>query len=394
MTSSPLLESARALMPELIRVRRAIHQHPEIGLHLPATRQVVVEVLEELDVEIHLHERTSGVVAIIRGGGDGPAVLLRADMDALPMPEDTGLAFASASGDVMHACGHDLHTSMLLGAARLLSDRRDQLAGPAMLMFQPGEEGDHGARWMLDEGLLKTGGVEPARAFALHVLSVMASGTVAVRSGPMMASADEIRITVTGRGGHASMPHLVVDPVPVAAEIVLAIETAITRRISVFDPTVVTFGRMSAGTAHNVIPETALLNGTIRALSEETRSATHELVARVAHGVAAAHDTTVEVDIQQGYPVTVNDADQHRLVSEVARRHFGDEAVVELANPIMGAEDWSYVLERVPGVMTFLGACPSHLDPAAAPPNHSNRVDFDEEAMAAGAALYAAVALE
>jgi amidohydrolase len=392
MTTSPLLAAARALLPEMIRVRRLLHGHPEVGLHLPVTRQLVVDELEAMGVGVHLHDTTSGLVGVIGADLAGPAVLLRADMDALPMPEDTGLSFASTNG-AMHACGHDLHTAMLLGAARLLTGSPDRLTGPVLLMFQPGEEGDHGARWMLEEGLLSTAGIAPVHAFAIHAFSVFPTGTVGLKPGPLMASADELFITITGRGGHASMPHLAADPVPVAAEIILAIETAITRRIPAFDPAVVTFGRVVAGTAHNVIPETALLNGTIRALSEETRSTVHELVARVAHGIAAAHDVSVEVDIRIGYPVTVNDVDRFAAVTSIAQDLIGPGAVEELAHPMMGAEDWSYVLQQVPGVMAFLGACPPHLDVASAPPNHSNRVDFDEEAMATGAALYAAVAL-
>lgn len=391
--TSHLLDSAMALLPEMIRIRRTIHRHPEVGLHLPLTRQVVIEELEAMGVEVGLHQQTSGVVGVIRGAGTGEPVLLRADMDALPMPEDTGLDFSSESGEAMHACGHDLHTAMLLGAAHLLHDRRDELPGPVILMFQPGEEGNHGARYMLEEGLLETCGTRPRHAFAIHVFSILPAGVIALRPGPQMASADELVITVSGRGGHASAPHFAADPVPVAAEIVLAIETALTRRIPVFDPAVVTFGMMSAGTAHNVIPESALLHGTIRALSEETRVSVHELAARVAHGVAAAHDVTVDVEIRQGYPVTVNDAERFAAVTAAARQLFGEERVQQLPEPVMGSEDWSYVLQQVPGVMAFLGACPRHLDPASAPANHSNRVDFDEEIMADGAALYAAVAL-
>lgn len=390
MTASGILGSARDLLPDMVRIRRALHAHPEVGLHLPVTRDLVVAELQALGIEVHTHQRTSGVVGVIPG--DGPAVLLRADMDALPMLEDTGLDFASSNG-AMHACGHDLHTAMLLGAARLLADRRDRLPRPVMLMFQPGEEGDDGAKWMIDEGLLTTAGLDVAHAFAIHVFSVMPSGVVTLRPGPLMAAADELRITVTGRGGHASMPHQAADPIPVAAEIILAIETAITRRVSVFDPAVVTFGRFEAGTAHNVVPETAMLHGTIRSLSVETRAAVHDLVARVAHGVASAHDVTVEVVIDHGYPVTVNDAGRYAAVVEIARDLLGEAAVSELPNPMMGAEDWSYVLERVPGVMAFLGGCPPGLDPSTAPANHSNRVDFDEQAMPVGAALYAAVAL-
>jgi hippurate hydrolase len=349
--------------------------------------------LDGMDLDIHLHDTSSGIVAVLAGRGTGPAIVLRGDMDALDMPEDTGLDFAAPAGG-MHACGHDLHTTMLIGAARLLSDRSTDLPGPVVFMFQPGEEGLHGARCMLEEGLLEVVDPRPARAFAIHVLTILPSGTVGLRPGPLMASADQVRVTVTGRGGHASMPHLAADPVPVACELVLAVETAVTRSIPVFDPAVVTFGVVSAGSAHNVIPESAFLHGTIRAMSEDTRGAVHELVARVAEGVASAHAMTVDVDIEKGYPVTVNDVAEYGRIKGLASALFGQDSVVEMAEPMMGAEDWSYVLEEVPGVMAFLGACPPELDPRTAPANHSNRVDFDERAMVQGVALYAAAALD
>jgi hippurate hydrolase len=260
-------------------------------------------------------------------------------------------------------------------------------------MFQPGEEGDHGAQIMLDEGLLEVVDPAPSGAFAMHVTPRYEAGTIHHRPGPQMASADEVYVTITGRGGHASAPFLAHDPIPVAAEIVLAIETALTRRINVLDPAVVTFARMVAGTTHNVIPETAELSGTIRALSEETRRQVHEMIERVATNVAAAHGVAAHVRIKTGYPVTVNDAGFSQLVTDAAVDLVGEDAVTPLPFPIMGAEDWSYVLQQVPGAMAFLGACPTELVPGEAPNNHSNRVRFDEDAMATGIALYAAVAI-
>ena len=393
MNNDSLLASARDLLPEIVELRRALHRHPEIGNDLPVTRETVLGALERLPLELHLHETTSGIVAVLEGGFPGPAVLLRGDMDGLPMPEDTGLPYTSEVHGAMHACGHDLHTAMLVGAAKLLSGQRDQLPGRVVFMFQPGEEGHHGAQIMLDEGLLNVVDPAPTGAFAIHVTALYESGTVHHRPGPQMASADEMYVTITGRGGHASAPYLAQDPIPVAAEIVLATETALTRRISVLDPAVVTFARIAAGTTHNVIPETAELSGTIRALSEDTRTQVHEMIERIATNVAAAHGVEAHVRIRPGYPVTINDDAFSQLVTDAATDLVGEDAVTPLPYPIMGAEDWSYVLQQVPGAMAFLGACPTELVPGDAPNHHSNRVRFDEEAMATGIALYGAVAM-
>jgi hippurate hydrolase len=261
-----------------------------------------------------LHDTTSGIAAVLRGGRPGETILLRGDMDALPMPEDTELDFASEHEGAMHACGHDLHTAMLVGAARLLSAVKDDLAGNVVFMFQPGEEGYAGARLMLEEGLLDSSGDRPTGAFAIHVSAWFASGTINHKPGPAMASADEVQITVTGRGGHASSPFLSLDPVPIAAEIVLAVETAVTRRINVFDPGVITFGSFRAGTANNVIPEQAQLLGTVRAFSEITRTELHLILERVATHIAAAHAAEATVDIRPGYPVSINDPEFAALI--------------------------------------------------------------------------------
>jgi hippurate hydrolase len=388
-----LLEAARSQQPLAVSLRRQIHAEPEVGNDLPLTRDKVLTALEGLPLDIRLNQTTSGIVAVLGGGRKGPAIILRGDMDGLPMAEDTGLEFSSRS-DTMHACGHDLHTAMLVGAARLLVDRADDLAGPVVFMFQPGEEGHHGARCMLDEGLLDVVTPRPTGAFALHVSAAYESGTVRHRPGTQMAAADEVTIVVRGRGGHASSPYLALDPIAVAAEIVLATQTAITRRVSVFDPAVVTFGSIDAGTTHNVIPETATLIGTVRSLSEDTRAEVHGLLKQVTAGIAAAHGATATVEISPGYPVSVNDGAFSARVTEIATDLVGEAAVVPLETPIMGAEDWSYVLSRVPGVMAFLGACPPELEPGEAPGNHSNLVQFDEDAMVAGMALLAAVALD
>ena len=388
-----LLGRARELLRDVVAIRRRLHRRPEIGLQLPRTQQVIVEELGRLGLEPRLGRTTTSVTAVIEGGRPGPTILLRADMDALPLHEDTGLEFASEVDGAMHACGHDTHVAMLLGATRLLIERRKDLAGNVLLMFQPGEEGHHGARFMLDDGLLDAGPSRPAAAFAIHIGTRYATGTINLRPGPAMAGSDRLLITVRGRGGHASAPHLAVDPIVVAAEIVVALQTMVTRRIDAFDPAIVTIARVEAGTTNNIIPEAAHLEGTVRTFSQETRQAVHEGIRRVVDGIARAHDAAAEVEIEPGYPVTSNDPAFTAAVRSLAVGLAGEDAVNDLPAPIMGAEDFSYVLQEVPGAMVFLGARPADVDPETAPQNHSNLVVFDEEPMALGVALYAAVAL-
>jgi amidohydrolase len=394
-----LLIEARDLLPEAVRLRRRLHQRPEVGLDLPFTQDAVLAALDGLPVEVRTGASTSSVVATLDGGGPGPTILLRGDMDALPMPEDTGLEYSSQLDGTMHACGHDTHVAMLAATARLLAARRDQLSGRVVFMFQPGEEGFHGARYMLEEHLLDVGPLPDGTdspvtgAFALHITSNFPSGSINLRGGTLMASSDVLRIVVRGRGGHASAPHHALDPIPIACEIVQAIQTMITRRIDVFDPAVVTVAHIKAGTTSNVIPETAEILGTVRAVSERTRTRVHSELRRVAEGIAAAHDAAADVEVELGYPVTVNDLGYADFALQAATELLGDGHVTTMRNPVMGAEDFSYVLQRVPGAMAFLGAAPPGVDPHHAPPNHSNRVTFDEDAMATGIAVYSEVAL-
>ncbi len=388
-----LLDTASALLPDIVAIRRDLHRRPERGLQLPGTQRRVLEELGRLGLAGRSGSSVSSVTAVIEGERPGPTILLRADMDALPLQEETGLDFASEVDGVMHACGHDTHVAMLLGAARLLLDRRDRLAGNVLLMFQPGEEGFHGARFMLEEGLLDGAPSAVTGAFALHISTRYRTGRLAVRPGAMLASADTIRITVRGRGGHASAPHLAADPITVAAEIIVALQAAVGRQVDVFDPAVVTIAQLVAGTTTNIIPETAFLGGTMRTVSAERRRHVRDLVRQVSEGIASAHGLTGEVDLEAGYPVTVNDPGFTDFVEDVAREILDPKVVHAMPAPNMGAEDFSYVLERVPGTIAFLGARPDGEDPHTAPQNHSNRVVFDEAPMAAGAALYAAVAL-
>jgi hippurate hydrolase len=372
-----------------VALRRAIHAEPELGLDLPKTTAKVKAALAGLPLEIREGRSTSGVVAILRGPANGRTVLLRGDMDALPLTEDTGLPFSSAHAGAMHACGHDTHVAMLAGAARALCAQRESLGGTVMFMFQPGEEGHHGARFMLEDGLLDP---LPDVAFALHISPNMPRGVFAGRTGPLLAAADKVTIKVTGAGGHASMPQDAVDPIPVLCEIVTAIQAMITRRISVFEPAVVTIAHIDAGTTNNVIPETGRLVGTIRTLSERTRATVHAGLERITVNIAAAHGATAQIDIDQGFPVTVCDGRITDLAARTARALYGEDGWTTMPNPIMGAEDFSYVLQKVPGAMAFLGAAPEGGDYRTCCALHSNRMVLDERVMARGIAMHCAMA--
>ena len=386
-----LVGEAESLLDRAVELRRKIHRRPEIGLVLPETQATVLAALEPLGLKTFCGNGTTSVIAVLEGGKPGPTTLLRGDMDALPMPEDTGLDFASEIPNAMHACGHDAHVAMLVGAVTVVSGRKSSLKGRVVFMFQPGEEGYGGAKLMLEEGLVEKFG-QIDRAFAIHVTPQVPSGMIVTRPGTLMASADEFRIVVQGRGGHASMPHDAVDPIPVACEIVLGLQAMVTRRVPVFDPTVVTISTLKAGTASNVIPETVELTGTMRAVSDSTRAYVLQRVKEVVEGIASAHLCTAQLTLEkEGYPVTVNDSEQAARTLQVARDLLGPARVIEAPSPVMGAEDWSYVLQKVPGSMAFLGVAPAGVEAPA--PNHSNRMLIDEHALSSGIAMYSAMAL-
>jgi hippurate hydrolase len=385
-----LMAEAEELLPDAVALRRRIHANPELGLDLPETAAAVLESLEGIDLEIARSEKSSGFLAMLRGARPGPAILLRADMDALPMQEDTGLEFKSRTEGRMHACGHDAHTAMLALTARLLDRHRFELAGSVALMFQAGEEGYFGAKVMIDEGLLDRA-PDLRAAFAIHVNPQFPPGVVASRPGPIMAAADIFQVLLKGKGGHASMPHDAVDPIPVACEIVQALQTLVTRRIDVFDPVVLTVSQISAGTTTNVIPESARLLGTLRSTSERSRERAQEGIRRVAAQVAAAHQVEPEIVVVNGYPVTVNDPEFSAFARTVAKDLLGADSYIDMPSPVMGAEDFSLVLQKLPGAMLLLGARPAGEAPPA--PVHSNRMMLNEEGMRAGIALHAAIAL-
>jgi amidohydrolase len=389
-----LHDEAAAIAAELTELRQSIHAEPEIGLDLPRTQRKVLDALEGLPLEVTLGQSLSSVTAVLRGGKPGKTVLLRADMDALPVTERSGVPYASATDGAMHACGHDLHTAMLAGAARLLSARQGELAGNVIFMFQPGEEGPGGGRIMVAEGVLDAAGERPVAAYALHVASgLLPLGRFASRPGTIMAAADTLHVTVHGRGGHGSQPHHAADPVPVACEIVLAMQAMVTRQFDVFDPIVVTVGTFHAGTADNVIPDEANFVATVRSFSPQARAAVQAAGPRLARDIATAHGLTATAEFVDGYPVTSNDPAELAFAEQTVAALLGEGRYFAAPDPLTGSEDFSYVLAEVPGAFLMLGACPPDADPFTAPFNHSAEAVFDDAALPDGTAVYAGLAL-
>ncbi|WP_308164351.1 M20 metallopeptidase family protein [Nonomuraea sediminis] len=376
----------------LVSLRRALHEDPELGLELPRTQRRVLAALAGLPLEITLGTAATSVTAVLRGRGGGPAVLLRADMDALPVQEETGLPYASRNPGVMHACGHDLHTAMLVGAAHLLCAAGDELPGDVILMFQPGEEGHDGAGVMLAEGLLEAAGRPPIAAYALHVQSVRQAGTFATRSGTVLSGTARMRVTVHGRGGHGAVPHRALDPVPPLAEMITAVHALVTRRFDAFDPVVVTVGHVSAGSLGTVIPASACFEATVRTYSEANRVAVRRLLCELVTGIAAAHGVTAEIDYGAELPVTVTDPAETAFARDTVEHLWGARRLAGMPHPHPASEDFSRVLARVPGAFVFLGARPAHVAPDEAQENHSPRAEFDDAVLPDGARLLAELA--
>ncbi|SMY01438.1 M20 metallopeptidase family protein [Brevibacterium aurantiacum] len=380
---------AQDLQDDLVTLRRALHANPELGYQLPFTQKTVLEELADLGLEITTGESLTSIVAVLKGGRPGPAVLLRGDMDALPVAEDTGLDYASTNGN-MHACGHDMHTAGLVGAARLLAAHRDELPGSIVFMFQPAEEVEGGAEPMIAEGLLEAAGVPLVAAYGIHV-EADERGRFTTKGGPLMAGFADLNLKVHGAGGHSSQPQATRDPVPAVAEIALALNTMVSRSFDIFDPVVVSVTQLEGSQASNIIPDTAKLTASVRYLSADSIALLQERVPEIAESIARAHRCTAEVDFPIGFPVTVNNPAETSTVIDRLSEVFGAEHVEEMAAPRMGSEDFSYVLQNVPGTFVFLGATPEGVDPNAET-NHSPRVVFDDGLLGDQAAALAYLA--
>ena len=351
----PIRSAIKDLVPDAQAWRREIHQNPGLMYDVEATAEFVADRLRAFGCdEVKTAIGRTGVVGVIQGakGSSARAIGLRADMDALPIEEETNLPYRSRIPGKMHACGHDGHTAMLLGAAQRLAQTRD-FAGKAVVIFQPAEEGGAGAMAMIDDGLMDSFGIE--QVYGMHNMPTLPVGSFGLRKGPLLAAADEITITVEGRGGHGAMPHQCIDPVVIGAQIVTALQTIASRNVDPLDSCVVSVTRFEAGTANNIIPQSAWLNGTVRTLKAATRDAVEKRIHEIAAGLAAAGGASARVEYRRGYPPTVNHAAETDFAAEVARKVAGASHVDPNAPPVMGAEDFSFMLEARPGAFIFIG---------------------------------------
>jgi hippurate hydrolase len=389
-----LADEAQGYLAPLREVRRDIHRRPELGLDLPETLDRVLASIDELGLEVTRSSTISSAVVRIVGDRPGPTVVLRADLDALALHEDTGLDYASEIPGRMHACGHDLHAAIGVGAIHLLATHKDRLAGEVLFLLQPGEEGDNGADRMLDEGALGLASGELVGSYALHVTTSQALGTIWTRPGPLMAGSATLDVTVNGRGGHGSAPQLALDPIQVVAEIITGLQTMVTRRFSAFDPVIITVGWIRGGEVgtNNVIPNTASFGATIRTFSDASLAAIERYSIDLVDGIASAHGLTAESTFLSVTAPVINDVRHTELAERVAVEMFGSERFTTAATPIGGAEDFAAILHAVPGAFIFVGACPPELDPATAPYNHSNLALFDDSVLPDAAAYLAALA--
>jgi hippurate hydrolase len=381
----PIINRVAALSDEITAWRRDFHENPELLFDVHRTAGIVAEKLKEFGVdEVVTGLGRTGVVGVIRGRstGSGKVVGLRADMDALPIHEATDAPYKSKVPGKMHACGHDGHTAMLLGAAKYLAETRN-FDGTAIMIFQPAEEGGGGGLEMVKDGLMDRFGVQ--EVYGLHNMPGVPLGAFAIRPGPMMAAADRFTITITGKGGHAAKPHMTIDPVVVGSQIVLALQTIASRTADPLDSIVVSTCVFEAGSAYNVIPQTATLKGTVRTLLKETRVMAEERITLIAQNVAAALGASVEVDYAKGYPVTYNHAEQTAFAAAVAAEVAGADKVSGDAPIVMGAEDFSYMLEERPGAYIFLGN-------GNTADVHHPAYDFDDRAIPVGVSWWARMA--
>jgi hippurate hydrolase len=394
MDQNELKAQANAKQEHLVSIRRALHQVPEFGLDLPKTLAIVLKEVEGLG-EVTLGKDMTAAAVVIRGGQPGPTVLLRADMDALAVEEDTGLDFASTNG-YMHACGHDLHIAIGIGAAQLIAENKDQLKGNVVMFFQPGEEGHDGAGLMLSQDMHLASGEMPIAAFGIHVFSRDDLGIFKSRKGTMMASAGDIIVTLKGKGGHGSMPWNARDPITGMVEILSSLQSFIAKNFDALDPIVLNVGWIKAGNDHttNIVPESVSFGATVRSFSKKGYDDTRTMIPAFIDNMAAAFELEAEIEFTPATKVLINDHPSVDRVERVTKELFGDSRYTDMPQPIPGGEDYASIVEVIPGAFVFLGAAFPGLALQEREANHSNKAKFDESVLADGAALLAALAFD
>jgi len=382
----PVNNRIAAMAPEIAEWRQAIHANPELGFQEHATGAMVAEKLASWGIEVHRGIAGTGLVGVLRNGDSGRSIGLRADMDCLPMTEETGASHASKTPGRMHACGHDGHTAMLLGAAKYLAETRN-FDGTVNFLFQPAEEGGGGGRVMVEEGVFDRFPCDSV--YGIHNDPSLELGQTSIVAGPILAAADRVSIHIRGLGGHAARPHMAIDPVLVGAQLVVALQGIVSRRVDPLDSVVISLCQFNAGSASNVIPETADIHGTIRTLNKDTRVAVEGHLKRICAAVGEAFEAQITVDWQPGYPVTVNHAREADLAAAAAARVFPAEGIIRKRPPIMGAEDFSYMLERRPGAFVKLGQRAP--DGRGGVPVHHPKYDFNDDAAPYGVGFFSAL---
>lgn len=382
------IEIPDKIIADVVALRRDFHMHPELGFEEHRTAGIVADRLRSLGFDVHAGIAGTGVVGVMKGAKPGRTIMLRADMDALPILEENTHPFRSTHEGKMHACGHDGHVAILLGAAQLIADGKDRLSGTVCLLFQPAEEGHGGAKVMVEEGVIERFAIE--RAYGLHLSTKYPAGVLGFREGPFYASSDSIEIDVLGRGGHGSAPHDAVDPIYTAANFITSVQQIVSRHIDPLEPAVVTIGSIHGGTIHNVIPRNVRMLGTVRAFSDRVREEMPERIERVLKSCCDAMGAQYNFEYLWRYPVTANDPDQTRYARALGERTFGDGRVIT-ADKLTGAEDFSFFAQRVPACFYTLGA---QGGPSTANPHHSSTFDIDEGALPAGVAMMTALAFD
>ena len=389
-----LLQEASKYAQTLTEIRRDLHQIPEFGLNLPKTQQRILDSIHGLG-DIHLGKDLNSIGLVIKGGKPGPTILLRADMDALSVKEETGLAYASTNG-FMHACGHDLHMAAGVGAAHLLATHKDELSGTVVIWFQPGEEGHHGADVMIDEGFLELSGERPVAAYGLHVFTSLPIGAIACKPGPLMASAGDLHVTFHGSGGHGSMPWLSKDPVTPMIEAISALQNMLNKRFDQFDPVILNVGWIRAGddATTNVIADSASFGATVRTFSEKNTKLLHELAPKLIHSIAEGFGMTATVEFGRATKVLVNDAAAVTRVEKVSKALVGEKGYIPMQVPMAGGEDFASIVHEVPGAFVFVGACPPEINHETASTNHSAKAMFDDSVLPLCASILAGLAFD